>query len=328
MKLRKKFITIAVAIFLGLLIITCAKEPPPLRVGVTVWPGNEILYLAGNLGYYDNTPIQLLDYPSGSELIRAYRNRDLEVATMTLDEVLSIAETATDMRIVLVRDISYGGDAILGKPEIKKLQDLKGRRVGVESTALGAFVLSRALEQVGLSPKDVKIVSLLASQHEQSFKQGSIEAVVTYEPTVSKLQAVGANLLFDSRQIPNEIIDIVTMTESVVTKQSDAAQTLIDGWFRALDYLQRHPQDAARRIAPHAGVTPEQFLKSLNSIRIPDVQENKKILGKTDTPSLTAVRRIAKIMVEKDLLKKAVDPTSMFDARLVQDVEVSIFKTK
>ncbi len=179
-----------------------------------------------------------------------------------------------------------------------------------------------------MTTKDVKIVSLLETQHEAAFKQSSIDAFVTYEPTLSNLRAKGAKLLFDSTQIPGEILDVVAMRESVLSKQLASAEALTTGWFRALDYLQKHPQDAARRIAPQAGVTPEQFLKSLNGIHIPDVQENQKILGKTDAASLEAVSRLSKFMVDKKLLKKAVEPTSVFDPQLVQDVEASIFKNK
>jgi len=277
---------------------------------------------------YKNTSIKLLDYPSDQELMRAYRNGDLEAITISLDEAWSLAETMSDVRIVTIQDISNGGDAILGKPEIKNLQELKNRRVGVESTALGAFELSRALEQVSMSTKDVKIVPLLVSQDELAFKQKRIDGVVTYEPTVSKLRAIGANLLFDSRQIPGEVLDILAMRESAVTKQPDTAKALTIGWFRALDYLHKYPQDAARRIAPHEGVTPEQFLKSLTGIRIPDVQKNQKILGKTDGAALEAISRLAKFMVEKKLLKKAIDPTSVFDPRLVNEVEVTMFKNQ
>ena len=327
MKLIKALIIgFATVLLLEFVFVSCAKEPQPLRVGVVVWPGCESFYLARDLGYYKNTPIKLLDYPSDSELMRAYRNGDIEAMNVTLDQAWLLAESTTDLRIVLIQDFSDGGDAIVAKPEIKNLQDLKGRRVGVESTTLEAFVLSRALEQVGMSPKDVQIVSLLESKNESVFKQESIDALVTYEPTVCKLRMMGANLLFNSRQIPGEIIDVMVMRESVLTKQLSVAKFLIDGWFRSLDYLQKHPQDAARRIAPHEGVTPEQFLKSLTGIRLPDVQENQKILGKNDATSLAAARRLAKFMVEKNLLKKAIVPTAVFDARLVNDVKVAIFK--
>lgn len=328
MKFIKAFIiSLTTILLLEFVFVSCGKEPPqPLRVGFVVWPGSEALYLARELGYYGNAPIKLVDYPSDQELMRAYRNQELEALTISLDEAWTIAETAPDVRIVTIQDISNGGDAIVAKPGIRKLQDLKGLRVGVESTALGAFELSRALELAGMSTKDVQLVSLLVSQDELALKQGSVDAVVTYEPTVSKLLAAGANLLFSSRQIPGEVLDIVAMRDSVVT--SAAAKELTNGWFRALDYLQKHPQDAARRIAPHEGVTPAQFLKSLNGIHIPDVQGNQKILAKTDATSLETLTRLAKFMLNKKLLKKAVNPNSIFDARLVNDVELATFKNE
>jgi len=286
------------------------------------------MYLARDLGYYKNTPIKMLDYPSDAELMRSYRNGELEAITITLDECLTLAETAPDIRVVTIQDFSNGGDAIVGRSAIKKLQDLKGRRVGAESEALGAFELSRALEQVGMSAQDVQIVSLLVSDDERAFKDGSVDAVVTYEPTVSKLRAIGGNLLWNSKQIPGEVMDVVAMRESAITQQAEAAKALTNGWFHALDYLQKHPQDAARRMAAHEGLTPEAFLKSLNGLRIPDVEENQKILGKTDVAALAALKRLPNFLLEKGLLKKTVDLTSVFDARLVQDVEISTFKNK
>lgn len=322
MKLIKTFIiSLATVLLLEFVFVSCVKEaPPPLRVGTNIWPGYESLYLARNLGYYDNTSIRLVDYPSSSEIIRAYRNGDLEVAAITMDETLSLVETQPNIRVVLITDVSNGADVILGKPEIKSLKDLKGRRVGVESTALGAFVITRALEQVDLSPKDVQIVSLGVSEHERAFKQGTVDAVVTFEPVRSNLLKSGAKLLFDSTQIPGEIMDVLVVRKELLTSQLNSLKVLISGWFRALDYLKQNPQDAARRIAPRTGITPEQFLKSLEGLRIPDIQENQKLLGKTDTSLLNAVRRLSEVMKENKLLQPAVVSTPLLDERLVKNV--------
>ena len=322
MKLIKTFIiSLATVLLLEFVFVSCVKEaPPPLRVGTNIWPGYESLYLARNLGYYDNTSIRLVDYPSSSEIIRAYRNGDLEVAAITMDETLSLVETQPNIRVVLITDVSNGADVILGKPEIKSLKDLKGRRVGVESTALGAFVITRALEQVDLSPKDVQIVSLGVSEHERAFKQGTVDAVVTFEPVRSNLLKSGAKLLFDSTQIPGEIVDVLVVRKELLTSKLNSLKVLISGWSRALDYLKQNPQDAARRIAPRTGITPEQFLKSLKGLRIPDIQENQKLLGKTDTSLLNAVRRLSEVMKENKLLQPAVVSTPLLDERLVKNV--------
>lgn len=323
MKLIKAFITVATVLLLELVFVSCVKEPPPpLRVGTNVWPGFESLYLARNLGYYENTPIRLVDYPSSSEIIRAYRNGELEMSALTADEVLLLANTEPNISIVLVMDISNGGDVILAKPEIPKLQDLKGRRVGVEASALGAYMVTRALEQVGMSPKDVQIVPLGVSEHERAFKQGNVDAVVTFEPVRSNLLAVGAKLLFDSTQIPGEIVDcLIVRNELLTTNQLTAMQTMVNGWFRAVDYLQKNPQDAARLVAPRTGITPKQFLKSLDGLRTPDIRENQRLLSKTDTSLLNGMKQLSKVMVANNLLQKAVDPTSLLNDRLVKNLK-------
>lgn len=327
-KIIKNF---TVSLFLGTLLVStlvgCIQKPPdPLRVGFIVWPGYESLYLARDLGYYKDTPIRLVDYPSNSEVIRAFRNQNLQAAALTLYEALLVAETEPSVRVVLILDSSNGADAIIAKPEIKTLQAIKGKRVGVESGALGAFILTRALEEVDLMPKDVQIVSLGLSEHEQAFKRKKVDAVVTSEPTGSKLLASGANLLFDSSQIPGEILDVLVVREELLNKQPSAVQDLLDGYFSALNYLKENPQDAARRIAPREGVTPNQFLKSLEGLVIHDLQENKEILSKTNTLSNEKVKKVSQFMVENKLLDKQIDPTSLFENSFVNQVNIKTAK--
>lgn len=320
-KLKKSFtLGIATVTLCTVILASCTKAEPPLRVGANVWPGYETLYLARSLGYYDNTPIRLVDYPSGTEEVRAYRNGEIEAAGISIDQALVLAATNPDVKIVVVMDFSNGGDVILGKPEIPNLQGLKSRPVGVESTALGAFIITRALEQKGMSPKDIKIVSLGVSEHERAFKDGKVDAVVTFGSARTKLLAAGAKQLFDSSQIPGEIVDVLIVRDEVINKQPKALQALVDGRFRALDYLTKNPQDAASRIAPRTGVTPEQFLESLKGLSSPNIQENQKLLGKTDPSLLNGVKRLSEVMLENKLLPKAVNPAPLLDDTLVKEV--------
>lgn len=322
MNLQNKFI-IATVVLLGLMLGSCAKEPPqPLRIGIPVWPGFEGLYLARDLGYYKDTSIRLVDYRANSEMIRAFRNEELDAAALTIPEAFSLATAASNLQFVLATDVSNGGDVIVAKPEFQNLQALKGRRVGLDSSAaLGPYILIQALEQVELSPKNVQIISIGVSEHERAFKQGTLDAVVTCEPTRSKLLAVGARLLFDSRKIPGEIVDVIVVRKDLLTSQSANLQVLINGWFRALAYLKNNLQDAARRIAPREGVTPEQFLESLEGVRLLSVKENKNILGKTDITLLNGIKRLSKKLVENNLSEQVVEPNRMLNDQLVKNVK-------
>lgn len=305
MKFVKAFIIgLTTVLLLGFVLSSCAKEPPPpLRIGTVVWPGFECFYLARDLGYYKNTSIRLVEYNATSEITRAFRNRELEAIAYTIPEALSLVIAEPTLQAVLITDISNGADAIVAKPEIQNLLALRGRRVGMESSSgLGAYMITRALEQVELSPKDVQIIPLEVSEHELAFKQGAVDAVITYEPARSNLLAAGARLLFDSSKIPNEIVDALMVRGDLLTSQPDDLQALINGWFRALAYFKNNPQEATRRVAPREGVTPEQFLESLKGIYIPDIQENQKLLGKSDASLLKSIRRLSKIMMENNLL--------------------------
>lgn len=315
---------VAIALVFSFSVLASCTQvpPPPLRVAVNLWPGYETLYLARSLGYYNNTPIQLVDLPSGTEEIRAFRNRNVEAAAVSLDQALVLAATDPQVRIITVMDFSEGGDVILAKPGISTLQALKGKRVGVEANVLGAYILTRALEQSGLSPQDIQVVSLGISEQERAFNNGGVDAVVTFGPVRSKLLSVGAKQLFDSSQIPGEIVDVLVVRGEAIAHQPEAVQMLVEGRFRALAYLSQHPQDAARRIAPRTGVTPEQFLESLRGLRSPSLAENQKLLGKVDPALLVSAKRLVQVMMANKLLSKTVDPAPLLDDRWVQKVQL------
>ena len=188
----------------------CTREPPPvLRVGANIWPGYEPLYLARDLGYFRGAPIHAVEFTSATQVIRAYQNETIDAVCLTLDEALLLASEGADLRIVLVADFSNGADVIIGTPGTRAMKDLQGRRVGVEDTALGAFFLTRALQESGVQIGDVRVVPMQVQDHEQAFLKGDVDAVVTFEPVRGKLLARGAHILFDSSRLPGEIVDVV-----------------------------------------------------------------------------------------------------------------------
>src|SRR6202022_307237 len=156
---------------------------------------------ARELGYWNADQARLVEYASTSETIRAFRNGTIDGGMMTLDEALLGTEDAADIRVVMVADVSNGADVILAKPEFGGMKDLKGHRIGAETTALGAYVLLRALQLSGLTREDVEIVPLEFSEDEAAFTHGIVDAVVTYEPTGKKLRNAGVQQIFDTNQI-------------------------------------------------------------------------------------------------------------------------------
>jgi NitT/TauT family transport system substrate-binding protein len=202
------------------------------------------------------------------------------------------------------------------------MKALKGKRVGVESTALGAFFIARALEKNDMTAKDIQIVSLELTEHERAYKDGKVDAVVTFGPARIKLLEAGAKLLFDSSQIPGEIVDTLAVSTEAIANSPETIQALVDGRFRALDYFEKNPKDAATRMAKRTKVTPEQILEAFKGLSQPNLQANQKLLDKSDPALINGMTKLVKIMVENKLLPKTIDPASILDDRFIKKAKI------
>ncbi len=294
--------------------ISCFFEDKSyLKIGTNVWPGYEPLYLARELGYLKNIPVHLVEYSSTSQVLRAYRNKMINGAALTLDETLLLKNYGFDPVIVLVMDISNGADVIIARKGINSVKDLKGKKIGVENTALGAYVLTRALERAGLSVSEVKIVPLEVDEHYKWFNKGKIDAVVTFEPVKSKLISVGGKVIFDSSQIPGEIVDVLVVERKYLQENPDVVKGLITGWFRAIDYMKKHKKEAYKVITKREHVSLKELEKAYGGMIIPDRKMNAELLYGSDPKLKKVALKLLKIMREKEILSsEKVDIKGMF----------------
>lgn len=304
---RRDFLAAAGASALVLGLGGCgAGREPVLRIATNQWPGYELLYLARDLGHLDDRAVHLVEMLSTSDSIQALAAGTVEGAGLTLDELLIARAMGIDLRAVLVFNVSAGADAVLAHPDIASLADLKGRRVGVEHTAVGALMLHSALERAGLRPSDIRIVGLTVDQHPQAYRRGEVDAVVSFEPRASEIEAAGARRLFDSRAIPGSIVDVLAIKPSALDRAPDAARLAVAAYFHALPHLRRQPADAALRMAPRLGTTPETLLRAFDGLELPDLATNRRLLHGNPSPLERSAGTLAEIMTRENLLPRPV----------------------
>jgi NitT/TauT family transport system substrate-binding protein len=302
------FAGMTICIALVLMLSACMRQSETaLRIGTNVWIGSEPLYLARQLGRLDPSTVQLVEYPSASEVLRAYRNQAIDGMVISLDELFGLAADGLDPKIVLVVDVSNGADVVVGRGGMRSMRDLRGKSVAVESSALGAFVLSRALAVNGMQASDVNVVHLESNEQPEAFEKGRVDGAVTFDPYRAQFLRAGAHTLFDSSQIPGEIVDLLAVRASVVDKQPKAVEGLLSGWFNALDYMKSDPKDAARRMGIRQQTTGEQFLEALRGLHVPSRAENLTMLGGTQPALAVTGRRLLALMLDAKLLPRSVD---------------------
>jgi len=287
----------------GLFLLGCEPSGSSLRIGTNVWPGYEPLYVAQHEKRWDTEKIRLVEYPSASEVLRAFRNKALEGASLTADEVLLLREDRIPVKIVLIHDISDGGDVIIARNHIKSVKDLKGKKVGVESNALGAYVLSRALEIHGMKASDIQIIKIDINEQEKDFLNQKVDAVVTFEPVKTKLINQGGQIIFSSKEIKNEIVDVLVFHEDAIKNQKSLIQNVVNEWFWAVRLLNEKPNHASKIIARRLKITPEEVIQSFEGLHIPDRKENLQLFSEIEK----SLQKINQVMFDNQLIKKKVE---------------------
>jgi NitT/TauT family transport system substrate-binding protein len=290
------------------LISACERQPQqPLRIASSPWPGYEPLYLAKEIGYLTPDKAKLFELPSSDITLESFRNNSADIATLTLDETLDLMESGVKLRILMALDVSNGADAVMANPKVKRLADLKGKRIAVLNIPLGVYMLSRTLDAAGLTRKDVTIIPSAESKHEEMYRLGKADAFITFDPFKTALANQGAKVLFDSSKIPNEIFDLMLVREEVYqTRRADVCN-LARQWLRALEYMRQSPDAAAESIAKRLGVTPQEYFTMVQGIKTPTLEENLALLGGEAPGILRAAKRLNAVMVGEGQLKQNID---------------------
>jgi NitT/TauT family transport system substrate-binding protein len=314
----------AAAALFSLLATGACFAPPrePIRIGLNVWPPYELLYLARekNLLAAEKVEIGLVDFSSYTGILRSYHQGNIDGFFATLNELL-VAENFQDPpAMVLVVDYSSGADALVARDGVADLRGLRGKRIAYEESALGSYVLERALEMGGLGPDEVVAINRLPEEGEQDFRALKVDAVITYEPGVGKLvRQHGGRVIFSSKAIPGEIVDALVVRRSILESRPDEVRALLRAWFRALDLLKASPGEAATIMARREHVTPEEFLEGLRGIHLLDLEENLALMGTTQAPGplhLTAAR-LGEFLVRHGMAKKTASAADLLHPEIL-----------
>lgn len=319
---KKILFAIIVVALLPALLVACDKTPrPPLVFGANLWPGYESVYLARSLGYLPTEGVRLAEYANTSEVIQAFRNHTVHMAGVTLDEALLLRRDIPDLKIVLLFDASNGADVILAQPGITTLAQLQGKRVGVENTALGAYFLSLALKAAGLRLPQIDMVPLPVDEQEAAFRAHKVDAVVSFEPVRTRLLKAGAQQLFDSSRVPGKILDVlVTRDEYIGTYHQEMLQ-LLQGWRRALDYMQAEPAKAAQIMAKREQIDPDEFAQAMQGIELFGLKRNREMLQSEPPAAGAAIEEVQRFMLNDGQLRVGEDATTLIDPTLLADIK-------
>jgi NitT/TauT family transport system substrate-binding protein len=180
--------------------------------------------------------VQINDYV---ESINQYTADAFDGVSATNMDTLSIPSGGgVDTTALIVGDFSNGNDAVILKGD-GALADLAGKPVNLVELSVSHYLLARALDSVGLKESDLaSVINTSDADMIAAFATDDVEAVVTWNPLVSTiLEDPSANKLFDSSNIPGEIIDLMVVNTETLEANPDFGKALVGAWYEVMGLM-------------------------------------------------------------------------------------------
>ncbi|KJR40213.1 lipid kinase [Candidatus Magnetoovum chiemensis] len=200
------------------------------------------------------------------ESINLYTSGQFDGCVMTNMDALTIpAVGGVDSSAIIIGDFSNGNDGIVTK-EGTTVKDLKGKEIKLVELSVSHYLLVRALTINGMKEKDVKLINTSDADIAALFISDPKGAVVTWNPPLMEVRnEKNAKLIFDSSQIPGEIIDMMV----VRTNAPDTLKKAITGaWYETMSVMSgrgKSAKEAIKFMAKTSAATEAEFNAQLKT---------------------------------------------------------------
>ncbi|WP_026958043.1 putative urea ABC transporter substrate-binding protein [Aliagarivorans taiwanensis] len=176
--------------------------------------------------------VQVNDY---IESINQFTAGAFDATVMTNMDALTIpAASGVDSTALIVGDFSNGNDGVVLKGT-DSLEDIKGQRVNLVELSVSHYLLARGLESVGLSERDLTVVNTSDADLVAAYATSDVTAVTTWNPLLSEITEMpDANLVFNSSQIPGEIIDLLVVNTDTLAADPKLGKALTGAWYEIM----------------------------------------------------------------------------------------------
>jgi NitT/TauT family transport system substrate-binding protein len=290
-----------------------------LPVRIAIGGQAQLIYLAATLadelGFYgdEGLAVTLQDFPGGQKSLEALLGGSTDVVCGFYDHTivmaaqgLTIAQNqaskARELR-AFVAMLRYPGlVAVASKPGIARIEDLKGKIVGVSAVGSSThFFLNHLLATHGMKPEDVSTASIgMSATAVGAMTHGKVDAAIMTDPAleVVRKQLPGAKILADTRTaegtravfgVDSYPSVVLYSTAPWMDSHHDEAGRLARAITRTLDWMRSHSPEEIRAKMPPAFRTEDA------STDLDGLQSLKGMLsedGRMTAESAEAVRKV------------------------------------
>lgn len=298
---RSLFAISTISCFLVCLLWGCQISPQsvikrsPLKVACITFVGYRPAVIAQEKGFFKAQGVDVeLSYVDFAQLQQAdFSAGKYDGIGLTLGDFIILSANNPNMQSVLVVDETNGADVVVAQPEIKTVEDLRGKKIGANLGGFSEVFVTEMLRISSLTTDDVNLVKFDALEIPQRLKNNDIQAGHTWEPFLSEAIKQGAYSLFTSKQTPGLILDLVAFRNETIRDRPQDVRAFVRGWLQAINFWEQN-LEAGNEIITKTLKIPIDTI-SLDGVNLTNLQENQQFFR---PDSINSIYDIAKIYAD------------------------------
>jgi NitT/TauT family transport system substrate-binding protein len=314
-------------LFVALAANAQAAELPLVRIAHGAFSEKVVaLWLGAEQGLFrkHGVNVEVINIRSGPQTMAALVSGDIQIAYTIPGSVVSAATSGLDVAFFAGIVNKADGDFIAG-PSIHNPEDLKGKRIGVQSIGGGVWSMAMlAIEHLGLEPSRDKMTVMIVGDSPvlaQSLEQGGIEATYLNYTHSRALKEKGFPVLLDLGKAPIPYQGLAAATRRGYIRQNpQIVDSLMRGFVETVAFI-------------HKPGNKETVVKSLvKNLRLKSTQDAEIGYGALQwlynldiKPTIPGIQNMARFLALTNPKVKSVKSDDVVDEAPWQRLEKSPF---
>lgn len=302
-----------------------AAQAEAVRYGGSAWLGHYPAWLAIQAGYFkaENLEVGWESFGTTSARVSALLSGNIDMAVTAAPAALAVMSRGSRHFAIIGVPENFGRvEGLIVRSQVARLEDLKGKKVGVTFASSAHLLVLNLLDQAGLKAgKDVTVLNVPAPELPAAFQSGQIDAAAAWTPQFNAIRAMpDAKVLVDDTSFslykeygvtPGP--DVLVARRAFLDKNPEAVKRFLKAYFRANEQLKTQPDATVAALTELTKLSAADQLEMVKGADWYTAAEQGALLA-PGSKYIDGLQKLAEMMVRYDQIDKAPPVREWVDA--------------
>jgi NitT/TauT family transport system substrate-binding protein len=295
----------------------------PIRIGYSSISGAYIgIWVAHDAGLFQKEGLedQIILIPSGSQLAQVIVAGEIDIGSLNGSSVMAAGLKGADMKVI-GNSVNKMIFSIYARPEIKSIEQLKGKKIGISRYGSSTDISARyALRKHNIDPqKDVTILQMGAmSSIMGGLQNGAIDAGLVSPPTQFAVDKMGFREIISITDMdlafPNPSL---VAQGDIIRKKPDLINRFMRAYVRGIHRARIDKELTMKSVARYSKIEDPVILQKAYDLYV------GKVLEKAPYINMVGMKNALDDLARTDPAAKAAKAEQFVDTRFIDNIEKS-----